>query len=119
MNIKGDALDNRKSLVSIYHHIFYFQNLFAAGNLFFFNIEDNISADHHSGEGCFVDIDGFRISYDLPLLKNSHPVAEFHDLIKFVADQNNTMPLFLHLIQYFKEIFNLLQGKDRGRLVQN
>ena len=83
------------------------------------DIQVNLLAHHHLGQLSLAGLRGFHGGDMLPLAQDSHPVADLHDLVQLVGNDDNALSVFPHAAQDGKQAGDLLGGQHRGGFIQD
>ena len=83
------------------------------------DLELHGAADHHVGKlllGGLARVDRADV---LALAQDAHAVGDLHDLVELVGDEQDGLAFAGKLLHRGHELFGLLRGEHRGRLVED
>ena len=83
-------------------------------------VVEHRAADHHRGELFFVHVAGVLHADEPSLAHHAHAVADCHDLVELVRDDDDRhAQLAHHAADDGEQLVRLLRGEDGGRLVED
>ena len=82
-------------------------------------VEVGLVAYHHFGKLRDVGVRSVDRADELALAQHRNAVADLHDFVEFVRDDDNALPVLAHIAEHSEKFLRLLRSEHRGRLVKN
>ena len=83
------------------------------------DVQLDLLTDHHLGQLGLIGILCGNVTDILTLAQNGHTVADGQHLMQLVGNDDDRLAVRLHVADDAEELFGLLRGQNRRRLVQN
>ena len=95
------------------------QNLAARLKRALFDMEIDVSADHHSGQFLRRGMRSFDRADALALAQNGDAVGDLHDLVQLVGDKEDALALGREVFHDLHEFLDFLRRQNGRRLVED
>src|SRR5664280_2168720 len=119
--VDGDTqlVESHDTTVIIGLSVFDLEDLPAQFDLLAFQAEQDLTPDHHLCKFTLRDRSRVDGAYQLSLPEHSDAIGNGHDLVEFMADEDNGFTLRLHLSEDAEQLLRLLRRQDGSRLIQD